>query len=238
MRKGLALVALLAILRPIAAMAQIPPALDRAEVMTMPDTSTYRLGPGDGLEIKFMLNPELNEQVHVRPDGYISMPLVGELSVAGLTVTELTAKLTRMFDTVLKSPTLVVQVREFANRRVFVGGEVARPGVLPLVGQQTALGAVMEAGGFKASANRGDIIVLRRGDVDEPRVIRLSMSSKHDTAPEASAFSLQPLDVVLVRESGVSRANRAVDQYVRQMVPLVLTAGFTYLFNSTVLGVK
>jgi protein involved in polysaccharide export with SLBB domain len=214
------------------------PANEQGTVIPSPDESLYRLGPGDALDIKFVRNPELNEQVQVRPDGYISMPLVGELSVATLTVRELVVKLTELFAPVLKSPSVVVQVREFANRRVFVGGEVGRPGVLPLVGHQTALGAVMEAGGMKSSANRGGLIVLRRGDEDVPRVIHLSLKSKDGAAPEASAFQLQPLDVVLVSESGVSRANRAVDQYVRQMVPLLLTAGFSYLSNASLFGVK
>jgi protein involved in polysaccharide export with SLBB domain len=207
-------------------------------VVPATEQSAYRLGPGDVLDIKFLLNSELNEQVQVRPDGFIAMPLVGELSVAGLTVSDLVSKLTKAFETVLKSPSVIVQVREFANRRVFVGGEVGRPGVLPLIGRQTALGAVMEAGGLKSSANRDGIVVLRRGDEDTPRVIHLSMKSADGTAPEASAFQLQPLDVVFVNESGVSRANRAVDQYVRQMSPMLLTAGFSYLFHAALFGAR
>jgi polysaccharide export outer membrane protein len=218
--------------------AQQPSTITTPAVAPSPDESGYRLSPGDALDIKFMLNPELNEQVQIRPDGYISMPLVGELSVAGATVSELVARLTRSFETVLKSPSVVVQVREFANRRVFVGGEVGRPGVLPLVGRQTALGAVMEAGGLTRASSRAEIIVLRRGDEDLPRTIRLSMKSKNGVAPDAAAFQLQPLDVVLVNESGVSKTNRAVDQYVRQMVPVLLTAGFSYLFNGGIFGVR
>jgi protein involved in polysaccharide export with SLBB domain len=220
------------------AAAQPPSGAAPPVVAPLPDESGYRLSPGDALDIKFMLNPELNEQVQIRPDGYISMPLVGELNVAGATVAELVARLTRSFESVLKSPSVVVQVREFANRRVFVGGEVGRPGVLPLVGRQTALGAVMEAGGLTRASNRAELVVLRRGDEDVPRTIRLSMKSKNGAAPEAAAFQLQPLDVVLVNESGVSRTNRAVDQYVRQMVPVLLTAGFSYLFNGGIFGVR
>ena len=215
---------------------QTPPTQEGA--VRLPDESAYRLGPGDALEIKFLLNPELNEHVQIRPDGYISMAQIGELNVAGLTVSEIVARLTKAYETVLRSPSVVVQIREFANRRVFVGGEVAKPGVLPLIGRQTALGAVMEAGGMKGSADHGAIIVLRRGDEDRPRVIRLSMKSEHGEAPDASAFPLQPLDVVLVNESGVSRVNRTIDQYVRQMIPFLVTAGFTYLTNGALFGVR
>lgn len=208
----------------------VPPVTDA-------DEGSYRLSAGDLIEIKFMLNPELNEVVRIRPDGRISMTLVGELQVAGVTVTDLGTRLTTAYDDVLRAPAVTIQVREFADRRVFVGGEVTRPGMLSLVGQQTALGAVMEAGGFKASAARGEVVVIRRGEEDKPRLIRLSMKSEYEgEGPEAASFRLQPLDVVLVAESGVARAGRAVDQYVRQLIPVLLTGGFTYLFDAALLG--
>jgi len=127
--------------------AALPPVTDD-------DQGLYRLGPGDSIEIAFMQNPELNVQVQIRPDGRISMPLVGELLVAGTTITELSTRLASAYADILRAPSTTIQVREFANRRIFVGGEVARPGVLPLVGRQTALGAVMEAGGSFAAAPR------------------------------------------------------------------------------------
>jgi polysaccharide export outer membrane protein len=138
-----------------------------------------------------------------------------------------------------------VQVRNFVNRRVFVAGEVARPGVLALVGDQTALGAITEAGGLKSSAKRNEIVVIRRGANDAPEQIQVSMRGRphqgstrgRTDAPQAAAFRLQPMDVVVVMESGIARADRAVDQYVRQLVPVLLTGGFTYLFNGGVLGV-
>jgi polysaccharide biosynthesis/export protein len=198
------------------------------------DEGSYRLNPGDTIEIKFMTNPELNELVVIRPDGRISMPLVGEMLVARTTIAELATRLSTAYVDILKTPSATIQVRDFANRRVFVGGEVGRPGVLPLVGSQTALSAVMEAGGFRASAARDEIIVIRKGTEDEPRVLRLGAKGQDGNAPEAAKFALQPLDVVLVTESGVARTNRAIDQYVRQMIPLSLTGGFSWLFGDTV----
>lgn len=211
--------------------AAVPPVTDG-------DDGSYRLGPGDVLEIKFMQNPELNETVQIRPDGRISMPLVGELLVATTTIQELSHRLETAYSSVLKSPQAMIQVREFANRRVFVGGEVTRPGVIPLVGRQTAYSAVMEAGGFRASAARSEVIVIRKGDEDAPRLLRLSMKNKDGSAAEAASFPLQPLDVVLVMESGVARSARAVDQYVRQMLPLTLTSGATWIFGNTLGALK
>jgi protein involved in polysaccharide export with SLBB domain len=206
--------------------------------VTEADDGAYRLSAGDAIEIKFLQNPELNEAVRIRPDGRISMPLVGELLVAGTTVSELATRLSTAYEDILRAPSVAIQVGEFANRRVFVGGEVQRPGMLPLVGRQTALGAVMEAGGLKVSAARGEVVVIRRGDQDRPRVIRLSMKNAGDVGSEASTFALQPLDVVLVAESGVARAGRAVDQYARQLLPITLTGGFSWLFGGSGFGGK
>ena len=210
----------------------IPPVTDQ-------DDGAYRLVAGDAIDVKFMQNPELDESVTIRPDGRISMPLVGELLVAGTSIAELSTRLTTAYADILRSPSVTIQVRSFANRRVFVGGEVNKPGMLALGGRETALGAVMEAGGFKTSAKRNMVVVIRRGDEDTPRTIPLSMEpGANGQAPEAASFNLEPLDVVLVAESGVARAGRAMDQYVRQMMPIVLTGGFSWLFGSGVFGGK
>jgi protein involved in polysaccharide export with SLBB domain len=202
----------------------VPPVTDA-------DEGSYLLNPGDVIEIKFIHNPELNEEVRIRPDGRISMPLVGEMLVARTTIAELSTRLATAYEDILRTPSVTIQVREFANRRVFVGGEVNRPGMLPMNGRQTALGAVMEAGGFRPSAARDEVLVIRRTDQDQPRLLRLSMKAKNGVAPEAANFALQPLDVVLVTESGVARTGRAIDQYVRQMLPLTLTGGFSWLLG-------
>ena len=208
--------------------AAVPPVTDV-------DDGSYRLNAGDTIEIKFMQNPELNELVQIRPDGRISMPLVGELLVANTSIAELATRLSTAYADILRSPLVTIQVREFVNRRVFVGGEVNRPGVLPLTGRQTALSAVTEAGGFRPSAQRDEVLVIRRGDEDQPRVLRLSMKNTKDgRGSEASTFPLQPLDVVVVTESGIARTGRAIDQYIRQVVPFTLAA--TWLFGPSVIS--
>lgn len=222
----------------VIAQAPVVPRVERAVTVATGAPDVYRLAAGDGIEVRFFHNPELNEQVQVRPDGAISMQGVGELKVSGLTISGVVTRLREMYSNVLRDPAVTVQVRNFANNRIFVGGEVTRPGMLPLVGEQTALGAITEAGGFKASAKRSTVIVIRRGESDIPQVLKLSMKHRGAEASDAASFALQPLDVVLVAESGIARANRGLDQYVRQMIPGVLTGGFTYLFNGGLLGTK
>ena len=222
------------------ASAQTEPSVRAAAVppVTDADDGAYLLNPGDTIEIKFMQNAELNELVQIRPDGRISMPLVGELLVARTTIAELSQRLATAYVEILRTPSVTIQVREFANRRVFVGGEVGRPGVLPLVGRQTALTAIMEAGGFRTSAARDEVLVIRRGSEDEPRLLWVSLKNAPGKASEAARFALEPLDVVLVTESGVARTGRAIDQYVRQMIPVTLTGGLSWIIGSDLFGGK
>ncbi len=195
----------------------------------------YALQDGDDLEITFPYNPELNQHAPIRPDGRISMPLIGEVEVQGRTIAELTHELEKAYASELKRISLNVQVRSLPNQVYFVGGEVSRPGVLPLRGAGvTALQGIIEAGGLKQTAVRGNVILLRRGTDGKPEVHTLLLQAKKGEISEAAKFEMQPLDVLIVSETRISRLDRVVDQYVKQLSPVLLTGGFTYLFGNTV----
>ncbi len=223
----------------LAAQEKTPPAISaepQSGAVQDKSQTSYRLEVGDVVDIRFFYNDELNTKAQIRPDGNISLPLLGELHISGLTVQGLTDLLLQRYQGTLRKPAVTVQVEGFANRRIFVGGEVARPGVFPLTGQQNLAGALYEAGGITRSANRSEVTVLRRspsGAVETLSVSLKGLSSRTKAPAVSAAFLLQPLDVIVVHESGVSKANRAVDQYVRQMVPVLMTGGFTYLFNGS-----
>ncbi|MGH9628884.1 MAG: polysaccharide biosynthesis/export family protein [Bryobacteraceae bacterium] len=199
-----------------------------------PATEVYRLAPGDAIEIRFFYNQELNEDTSIRPDGRISLPLAGDIAVAGLTVPELIARLQELYKDTLKRPAVAVEVTNYAERKFFVGGEVERPGVFPLVGRQTVLGAILEAGGMTRSAKKRFVYLVRRGADGEAERIQISLDGLPRKVSQASLSYLQPYDVVLVAESGISKANRVMDQYVRQMLPILLTGGFDYIINAGV----
>jgi protein involved in polysaccharide export with SLBB domain len=188
----------------------------------------FRLSPGDVIQMKFFYNPELNDTVEIRPDGMISMPFIGELSVEGLTITEARLQLEELYQPIVKEPSITMQVREYASQKIYVGGEVLRPGVLPLRGELTLLEAIMEAGGQRHTGSDSAVVLIRKDEQGQPVRYNLSMEAKGDH-PAAGSIALQPFDVVLVPETRIARLDRWVDQYVRQLIPLTLTAGFTYL---------
>jgi polysaccharide export outer membrane protein len=191
----------------------------------------YRLNPGDDVEIRFFFNPELNELVMIRPDGRVSLQLAGEVVLAGKTVAEASAELEELYRKEIRTPRVSIQVRKFGAQKVFVTGEVLRPGPIALPGSVTVLQAISEAGGIKGTGDPKTIILIRKGPDGLPSGRKLNLSAKGMPAPEAGTL-LAPFDVVVVPESGIARVDRWVDQHIRQLIPFNLSAGFTYLFQN------
>jgi polysaccharide export outer membrane protein len=122
----------------------------------------YRLGAGDKLRIEVYKDPQLSQSLQIRPDGKITMPLIGDLSAVGLTPLELRDRLAAQLKDYVTNPVVTVIVQEAVASNVYVMGEINRPGPLALTGPMTVLQALAMAGGFKDFANTKDIRVLRR----------------------------------------------------------------------------
>jgi polysaccharide biosynthesis/export protein len=137
----------------------------------------YRIQPGDALDVKFFYNPELNESVVVRPDGYISLQLVNEILVAGLEPREVNEMLTEKYSLELRKPVVTVIVKSFAGQRVYVGGEVGRQGLPVMPAGLTALQAVMQSGGFKDTAQPRETLVIRKGPDNRPIPVRVDLAA-------------------------------------------------------------
>lgn len=125
------------------------------------EESTYVIGPGDVLDINVWKEQEVSRTVPVRPDGKISLPLVNDVQAAGLTPMQLQAELTEGLKKFITGPQVTVIVKEINSRRVFVLGEVARPGAFPMFPNMTVLQALSTAGGFSQFAKLTAIYVLR-----------------------------------------------------------------------------
>ncbi|HEX5378945.1 MAG TPA: polysaccharide biosynthesis/export family protein, partial [Phenylobacterium sp.] len=122
----------------------------------------YRFYPGDELEVSVPSAPELTKTVTVQPDGRISLPLIGAVMAADRTIPELQAGLSEAYATQLLRP-MVEIVPKAAPLKVFVGGEVRNPGILDMAGDGDALRAIIQAGDFMNTADRREVIVIRRG---------------------------------------------------------------------------
>ena len=195
-------------------------------------TGDYKVGSGDIVEIKFFYNPELNQEMQVRPDGKLSLPLVGELTLAGRTVAQIESDLKERYAGQLARPEVNVAVKSFASQRVFVGGEVNKPSAIPLQGEMTAREAILDAGGAKKTGALSKVVLIRRGDNGQPVVQILNMADPQPPANTVAALpALQPFDVVLVPETKIARVDRWVDQYIRQVLPVTLAGGFSYLIQ-------
>jgi len=185
----------------------------------------YRIQPGDLLDIKFFYSPELNEQVPVRPDGRITLQLAPELRAGGRTPAELTTLLKETYSRELKKPDVTVIVRTFGNQRVYVDGEVSKPGLVPLTGPTTVLQAISQAGGFVYTGNPTDVMVIRRGPQDQPLAMLVNIKKVRDGSDLAQDIYLKPFDIVYVPRTGIADANLWIEQYLNRMVPRI---GFTY----------
>jgi len=195
----------------------------------------YVIEPGDQLDIKFFYNPKLNETITVRPDGKISLQLLDDVQAAGLTPTLLDAALTEKYAQELKKPAVTVMVRSFTGQRVYVDGEVNRPGLVNLTTGMTALQAVINAGGLRETAKPEAAIVIRKGPENQPVPMRVDLKEALYGKNRGATFQLHPYDIVHVPKTFIARANKFVNQYIEQLLLLRgVNFGFYYQLNEDI----
>lgn len=188
----------------------------------------YVLQVGDVLEIKFYYDAKLNETVIIRPDGKISLQLIGEVTAAEQTPSELNRVILNRYSKFLRDPEVTVIVKDFGGQKVYVGGEVTMPGVIPLKGRSTVLQAILNAGGFKETAHEGNVIVISRGPNDTSVARKVDLSDVITGKVDGKDVLVKPFDVIYVPKTVVAEVNKFVDQYIRKVIPVDLTAGFSY----------
>jgi len=194
--------------------------------------SNYQLMPGDVVDVRFFYNPELNEQgVAIRPDGKIELQLVGDVPLANKTPEEARKYIEQLYANQLQTACVTIQVRKFASAKIFVSGEVPKPGLIELEGPMTIVSALGEAGGITIRGNRKKVVLIRRASDGKPNMHELVLFESGQVTAQA-LMPLRPFDVILVPESKVARIDRWVDQWLRQLSPANLVVGFQYLKQS------
>lgn len=192
----------------------------RPGALLAPAPEPYVIQVGDVLAIKFYRNPELNEEVTVRPDGKISLQLMDDVPAAGLSPAALGEDLARRYEPELREAHINVIVKTFAGHRVFVGGEVVRQGTQELGSGLTMYRAIQQAGGFLKSANRKQVVLIRRGPGGKEIAHTIDLRSVETGEELAADVVLQAQDIVFVPRSRIANVNLFVEQYVRNNLPV------------------
>jgi polysaccharide export outer membrane protein len=196
-------------------------------------TGQYRLAPGDQLTMRAYYNPQLDEDVQVRPDGKISLSLIGELAAAGKTPTELSNEITKAYAQYFVKPTAVVLVRQFSGYRVFTSGELRTPGQFSLLtGASTVLDSIAASGGLTEDGTLRSVILIRRlPNQPRPLVAELNLADALSGDDPAQDVTLMPNDFVYVPRSGMADFNAAMQQYLFRNLNLSTSAGFSASYN-------
>ena len=145
-----------------------------------PPEEGFVLGPEDVIEVVVWKNPDLSREVVIRPDGRISLPLIGDVSANNITADQLAGDISERFKAYKENPSVSVNVLAVNSYYVFVVGEVNGPGKLPLKSYTTILQALSLAGGFTQFASRNDIQVIRNVTNAEGKVKELRIPLRYD----------------------------------------------------------
>ena len=162
----------------------------------VPDAN-YVIGPEDLLDISVWKEPELTRSVPVRPDGKISLPLLNDVQAAGETPTELAGRLTESLRRYVTNPQVTVIVTAINSQRIYLLGEVTRPGAYPLLPGMTVLQALSSAGGLTQYARTQKIYVLRDAQGVQRKLLFNYKSFLSGKDPEQNVL-LQVGDTIVV----------------------------------------
>jgi polysaccharide export outer membrane protein len=161
----------------------------------IPPAPDYRIGPGDVLRVSVWDEPQFNTNAVVRPDGKISIPLVADLSISGMTPEAAQRMLTDQLVRYVKHPQVTVIVEEIHSRIVYVTGEVQHPGAYPLIGPTNVVQLIARAGGPTEFARKKEVYVLHQdGGVRVKVNYQLVLTGKH----LEENIGLDPGDTVVV----------------------------------------
>jgi polysaccharide export outer membrane protein len=191
----------------------------------------YRIGIGDELHIRFVYQPDQNEELPVRPDGRISLASTGQLDAVGLTPSELERLIEDRSSSRLRDPEVTVVVTKIGPQTVYVGGEVARPGVVALQPGMTPLQAVMQTGGFRDTAKRDSVVLITPAGGGTFAASRVNMEQVlEDGVPER--VRLRANEIVFVPKSWIGDMNEVVNLYVRGLIPVLPRVGVGYSLSN------
>jgi polysaccharide export outer membrane protein len=181
----------------IVAAALLVPSAAFAEDAYNPKVNDYKIGPDDVLTISFWRDKDISADVTVRPDGKITLPLVNDVQAAGLSPDELRETLIEEAKKYVDDPNPTVIVKTINSKKVFITGQIEKPGSYNITAPTTVLQLIAMAGGLKEYAHSKDIVIMR---VESGRPVGYKFNFKEvaDRRNMKSNIELRPGDTVVV----------------------------------------
>ena len=171
----------------------------------------YRLQPNDVIEIQYRYTPEYNQTASVQPDGFVTLQLVGDVKVEGLTLDQARIAVRDQAATRLRDPEVFLVLKDYEKPHFVVGGEVTNPGRFDYRGRITAVEAIAMAGGFRtASAKHSQVILFWRANAGMGETRVLNMKEMMYAPKLEKDIVLRPGDMLLVPQNRVSKIERFV----------------------------
>jgi polysaccharide export outer membrane protein len=177
--------------------ARVPPGAAGAPIAGVAPSDDYVIGAEDVLNVLFWREPDMSGDVAVRPDGMVTVPLIGDIQAAGLRTEALKTVIEKAATKFITEPTVTVVVRQINSRKAFITGEVTMPGAYPLIGPRTVMQLIALAGGLTEYADGNAITVMR---LENGRHLSFKFHYKDVARGKSLAQNilLQPGDTVVV----------------------------------------
>lgn len=168
----------------------------------------YALHAGDVIVLNYRYTPEYNQTVTIEPDGYVTLDVVGDVHLAGLTLDQAHNEIVKRASDRLNHPELDIVLKDFEHPFIVVAGEVLRPGKIELRQDTTALQAILLAGGFKDSAKDTKVLLFRKINQDTAEVRQLNLHNIRKTSDLEKDAELEPGDMLLVTRNKMEHFSR------------------------------
>jgi len=198
-----------------------PPVIDFREEV--------RLLAGDTITIAFFYNPDFRTSQAIRSDGKITLYLLGEVYVEGLTPMELTRKIENMYGRYVDRVSPSVIINSKAPKEVYMSGAVGISQVLKFHGQMTVLQSIVRSGGISAAGRADNILVIRNQGTLEPLVFKVDI--KRSIFKKGRDFVLNHHDVVYVPTRTVRKINQFVNEYIDGIIPKHVGSSFGFGYS-------
>ncbi len=175
---------------------------------------TYQIKPGDKLSIKFFNHPELSEaDLMIRPDGFISMQMIGDIKVDGLTAAQLKNKLEKDYVEILLNPIISINITDFVPPAIYIGGQIGRPGKYSLRDGNSIIKVIFMAGGFTENANRKMVLFARGGADGKWQINKVNVLDLIKKSPDERDITLSDGDYIFVPDSKLSKFTKVLESF-------------------------